>query len=45
MKARFAGGKIQRDIIVQRVEIEEIFLDNFLFITKSDDEFIDVMAH
>ena len=36
----FAGGEIQGDIIVQRVEIQKILLDDLLLVAKSDDKFV-----
>ena len=41
MDSRFAGAQIDGDIVVDGVEVEEIFFDYFRFISQSDNKLVD----
>jgi hypothetical protein len=44
MKDGFTGGQIDRNIVVERKEVEKVVFDNFLLVSKRDNEFIETMS-
>ena len=44
MDSRFAGAQIDRDIVIEGVEVEEIFFDDFRFVSQSDNKLVDSVA-
>jgi hypothetical protein len=41
---RTAGCQVERDVVVQRVEVEEILLDHLALVAERDDELVDPVA-
>src|SRR5688572_20449417 len=44
MSLRLAGAQIDRDIVVEREEVEEVLLDDFALVAEGDDEFLEPVS-